>query len=406
MNILLCPMSDPGFLYPVLAIGRELRRRGHVVHVLGAQAAGAAVAEAGFGLLPAAGYGAPESFDVARWFLEAAGQRAAVARAAREVAADALLTSVLCPGALLAAEALELPVVVVGLAAYLWDYPAGGEGEPDRPAARAWRTRDMTERYAVAREQAGLPARPLSARRADFPLLGDAFLVRGDPALEYPGARLPSRVHHVGPCAWEPAADPAELGPLLTRLDQTGKPVVYVHLGRYFGGKSPWPRLNAMFTGGPFQAVVEVGRSRSPAPAPGPDYQVVRKPWLGPLIDRAGLVLSSGTTAPVLAALLRGRPLGLTPEGAEQPLLAQACARFGAARLIPAGPSAEPFAALRECWADGSLRDRAAELGRRLAAAGGPALAAGIVERAAAGRTGPAGRPVLRQPERPAAAAR
>ncbi len=34
MNVLLCPLNDPGYLYPALAVGRELRRRAHTVHVL------------------------------------------------------------------------------------------------------------------------------------------------------------------------------------------------------------------------------------------------------------------------------------------------------------------------------------------------------------------------------------
>ena len=35
MNILMCPLSDGGYLYPSVAIGRELRRRGHRISVLG-----------------------------------------------------------------------------------------------------------------------------------------------------------------------------------------------------------------------------------------------------------------------------------------------------------------------------------------------------------------------------------
>ena len=52
-----------------------------------------------------------------------------ILRAAALVRADALVTSVLCHGALLAAELLDLPVVVLGLAAHLWDYAAGGGEE-------------------------------------------------------------------------------------------------------------------------------------------------------------------------------------------------------------------------------------------------------------------------------------
>jgi UDP:flavonoid glycosyltransferase YjiC (YdhE family) len=235
--------------------------------------------------------------------------------------------------------------------------------------------------YAAVREQAGLALR---GARED-PLLGDAFLLRGDPALEYPGAVLPDRVHHVGPLAWEPAADRAEVEAIEAHLRRSGKPVVYVHLGRFFGGTDQWPALNAAFADGPFQGVVEQGRSTDPRPDPGADILLVRKRWMGPLIDRAGLVLTSGTSAPVLAALLRGRPLGVSPNGSEQPLLAGACVRAGVAVRIPGVPTPEPSALLASAWRDHGLRMRAGAFGRRLAAVHSAARAADVIERVAYG---------------------
>jgi len=377
VNILLCPLSSPGYLYPSIAIGLELRRRGHRVSVLGPAAAEPLLAEAGLPLLATERYGGRRSFDVRRWNREAPGQYQAIRRAARDVQADLLVTSVLCHGALFAAETLDVPVVVIGLTAHLWAYAAGDEAEPDWPASRAWRTRELLRFYNEAREQVGLPAR--SATGAGYPLTGAALLLRGDPCLEYPGAVLPERVHHVGPCAWEPAADPAELDDVLDRLDRVGKPVVYVHLGRIFDGTSPWPRLNAAFTDGPFQAVVELGRSQDPRPAPGADLVVVRKPWMGPLIDRACLVLTTGTSAPVLNALLRGRPLGLSPDGSEQWLLGEACVRAGVAMYVSNDPGRDPIGTLESLQRNGGLRARAVEVGHRLAAADGGSRAADVI---------------------------
>nr|BFE80741.1 hypothetical protein GCM10020093_033420 [Planobispora longispora] len=297
MKVLVCPLSDPGYLYPSIAIGRELRRRGADVHVLGGREAGTPATAAGLPFLAARDYGAgPASFSVARWVRQEAGQYHAVRRAAREVGADLLLTSVLCHGALLAGERLGLPVVVVGLAAHLWEYRSGGGAEPELPAARLWRSREMLAAYRRSRERLGMTPRdgghplpgvtppadthslpgvtspadthslPGITSPADaHPLSGAALLLRGDPVFEFPGAVLPERAHHVGPCSWEPDPDPDELGLILDRLERVGKPVVYVHLGRVFGGTSPWPRLEAAFTGGPFQAVVELGRTPAPA---------------------------------------------------------------------------------------------------------------------------------------------
>lgn len=373
MNVLLCPLSDGGYLYPAIAAGRELRRRGHAVSALGRGRARPVLAEAG---LP---FTAAESgFSAACWGSTGMEQYLATMRAATQARADVLVTSVLCHGALVAAEVLDIPVVVIGLAAHLWDYQDGGAGEP-LGQTRAARTRDMVAHHAGLREQAGL--RPRRHPQPQRPLLGAALLLRGAPGLEFPGAVLPAGVHHVGPLPWEPAADPAEAGELLARLDRTAKPVIYVHLGRFFEGINLWPALNAAFTAGPFQAVVERGRSRDPRPDPRADIVLVHKPWLGPLIDRAGLVLTSCTSAPVLAALLRGRPLGVAPNGAEQPMLAAACLRAGVAVRIPRTVTRDPAAPFRSAWRDPGLRGRARALGRELAAAGGAVLAADLIER-------------------------
>ena len=71
-----------------------------------------------------------------RWHREIPAQYEAIRRAARDVHADVLVTSILCHGALLAAEALDLPVVVVGFAAHIWAYQ-DANGEPPSPL-HAW----------------------------------------------------------------------------------------------------------------------------------------------------------------------------------------------------------------------------------------------------------------------------
>ncbi|MFD0276444.1 glycosyltransferase [Kitasatospora sp. NPDC127111] len=385
MNILLCPLSDGGYLYPAIAAGHELRRRGHRVGLLGRSSAAPVAAEAGLPFAAAEDFGGRRAFSATWWGTTGVAQYRAVVRAARQARADLLVTSVLCNGALLAAETLDIPVAVIGLSVHLWDYRGGGEGEPQFGRTRENRTRECLDLYAATREQAGLAGRPSrwAPHRSGGPLLGEALLLRGDPGLEYPGAVLPERVHQVGPLTWEPAADRAELAEIRAHLERSGKPVVYVHLGRFFGGGTPWPRLNAAFTGGPFQAVVEQGRSTDPRPAPGADVLLVRKPWLGPLVDLAGLVLTSGTSAPVLAALLRGRALGVSPNGSEQPLLAGALLRAGVAVHVPRTAAPDPSGPIEAAWRDDLLRERARRLGRRLAAADGAARAAEVIERVA-----------------------
>src|SRR5688572_27217162 len=117
MRILLCPLSNPGYLYPALAVGRELRRRGHVVEVLGGPKAEHPAAAAGISLLaavelvdrgPEAVTVAARVFDVSHWFRQGAAQYHAITRAIRLLRPDVLLTSVLCHGALLAGEVSDL----------------------------------------------------------------------------------------------------------------------------------------------------------------------------------------------------------------------------------------------------------------------------------------------------------
>jgi UDP:flavonoid glycosyltransferase YjiC (YdhE family) len=383
VKILMCPLSDRGYLYPAIAVGRELHRRHHDVQVLARSTAAPALRIAGLPMLPDVNAGGTAAFSVSHWYDTVPAQYAAVLQAARALRPDVLVTSALCLGPLLVAEVLDLPVVVLGFGAHLWNYEAGAEDEPEFPsgirAGRAWITRELLRRFELARDQVGLNAR--AAPFGDQPYLGTVTLLRGDPELEYPGAVLPARVHHVGPCEWEPPADPGWLGELAARLDEVGKPAVYVHLGRVFGGTDPWPRLNAMFAGGPFQAVVEQGRSADPRPVPEADIHLVRVPWMGPLIDRSELVLTSGTSAPVLNALVRGRPLGVSPNGSEQPLLAEACVRAGVAVRVRAD-AADPVGVLSAMRQNGSLYRRAARLADRLAATDSCTRAADFVENA------------------------
>ncbi|MGF1428623.1 glycosyltransferase [Kitasatospora sp. LaBMicrA B282] len=384
MRILLCPFSDPGYLYPTIAVGIELQRRGHQVFLLGRESAQAAATSAGLPLIPVADRGMG-TMSVRLWFRRQRDQYQTVRNVARDLQPDLIVTSVLCHGSLLAAETLDIPAVVLGLTAHLWNYRAGAEDEPELPTRRHWRTQETLRFYHNARSEAALPA--CSDATASRALLGAAFLLRGAPAFEYPGAQLPDGVHHVGPCPWEPQPDPEALGQVERFESRSDKPLVYVHLGRSFQGVELWPRLNAAFTDTPFRAVVELGRSDEPTADPRADILTVQLPWMAPLIQKSRLVISSATSASVLSALTHGRPLLVGPAGSEQPLLAEACTRAGVARHLPEDASPEIPRALAEALHDEGLHRRAQALGHSLRRAGGTTLAADHIEHAAGTRT-------------------
>ncbi|MFF8322882.1 glycosyltransferase [Streptomyces bobili] len=370
MRVLLCPLNDPGYLYPTLAVGRELRRRAHTVTVLAGPRAVPAVTAAGLGTSAVTD---GTALSVGHWTVRGPQQYDAVARAVRRLRPDVLVTSVLCHGALVAAEAAGVPVVVLGLAAHLWPYRDAGQADT---CGRAWRLTETLKHYGAVRELAGLA--PRRDRFPDTPLLGTAFLLRGHPVMEAPDAELPPAVRHVGPCWWEPEPPAAEPPP-------GDKPLAYVHLGRTFGGTSLWPRLNAAFTAGTHRGVVELGRSGAPEAAAGADLIVGRRPWMSPLVDRADLALTNATSAPVLAALLHGKPLLVAPNGSEQQILAAGCLRAGVARRLPGpgAPARELRAAVADTARDPELRARAEEVGGLLADGKSETRAADAVESAA-----------------------
>ncbi|MFH9829379.1 glycosyltransferase [Streptomyces bobili] len=381
MKVLLCPLSDPGYLYPAIAVGRELRRRGHHVTLLARHDTGPTAAAAGIPLTAVNDDNGTGTLSVCSWPRYQLDQYRVILAEARLQQPDALLTSVLCHGALLAADELDIPVIVLGLAAHLWPYPVGGHGEPEIPAQRHWRLRETIRFYNELRDEAGFT--PFDHHAAARALLGTRFLLRGDPVLEYPGARLPADVHHVGPCLWEPNHDPAELDRLLGDPPSNGKRLVYVHLGRSFQGVGLWPQLNSAFTGGPFRAIVELGRSDNPTPHPDADITTVQLSWMAPLVEHVDLVITSATSAPVLTALTRGRPLLVAPAGSEQPLLAEACVRAGVALKLPERATSD---FLLKALGNSPLHLAATQLGARLTAAGGAPLAADHIERATMAR--------------------
>ncbi|MFF7633027.1 glycosyltransferase [Kitasatospora sp. NPDC008050] len=387
MNVLLCPLADPGFRYPAIAVGLELRRRGHTVRMLDAAPDLETPTPAELDPLAVADLADPRSFRVRRWFLHSHPQCQAVLHAARESRPDVLVTSMLCHGALLAAELLDLPVVVLGLAAHLWPYRREGRQEEAPVVQREWRLRETVAQYQQARAACGLA--PLDDRSAHRALAGSALLLRGDPLLEEEGAELPSGIRQIGPCWWEPPPPEQELAQLDAHTDRVGKPVVYVHLGRSFGGRSLWPRLNSIFRQGPYQAVVELGRSGAAQQEPGTDIVVVRKPWMAPLVQRSLSVLSNASSAGVLAALLGDRPLVVAPAGGEQHVLAEACLRAGVAVRLPAagGPNEldphDGWDALRAAVDGPAVHRSVGVLGERLRQAKSEAVAADAVEAAA-----------------------
>src|SRR5256885_1161591 len=115
MRFLFCSFSSPGFLFPLVGLAVELRRRGHDVDFASGLPAGHVLETAGFSRVPR-GATDGESFDISKWHhplanaIDAKHAEFAIHRARP----DAIVTHHLCLSALTIGERHGLPVAVMG----------------------------------------------------------------------------------------------------------------------------------------------------------------------------------------------------------------------------------------------------------------------------------------------------
>jgi MGT family glycosyltransferase len=100
------------------------------------------------------------------------------------------------------------------------------------------------------------------------------------------------------------------------------------------------------------------------------------------VLSKAAAVLCNGGSGAVMGALVRGRPLVLTPLAADQPENALRCAERGVGISLGRVPlSASAIRdAVRRVLNESSFRVRAEELGGKLASLDGPGRAAELLE--------------------------
>jgi UDP:flavonoid glycosyltransferase YjiC (YdhE family) len=305
-KVLLCPLASPGFAFAAIAVGRELRARGHEVALTTSPWLVPLVRGEG---IPAVADDDGGHFETSRWHDPAAivGQARAVERALEAFAADVLVTTALALGPLIAAERAGLPVAVIGLMTPL--------------LASGSRTRRVELQAALDRGRAAAGLPPVAIDR----LLGDCHLTRGIP-------ELVDGPHPVGACAWEPRT-PEVVSGWLAAARADGRRVLLVHEARGFGAPG---FLAALWAALPADMVVAASTSRMDRPLVAPDGALV-----GPIVPHGAIaqqavaVVCSGTTAVALAALEHGVPLVVVPAGGEQPDVARLVERAGLGVTVP-----------------------------------------------------------------------
>jgi MGT family glycosyltransferase len=389
-----------GHLFPLTPILDELRARGHAVAVR--------TLASEVGLMERRGFSAAaidprvEAVEHDDW--RARTPQGALRRAVRTFCAraehdapdlrsaidaeqpDALLVDVQSWGALAAAEAWGGPwasFCPYPLPLPSRDAPPFGPGLPPARSA-AGRLRDRALRPLVFGTLERTVVAELNGVRAGLGLGEvDATTMFTRPPLllymtaepfEYPRSDWPGSVRLVGPCAWDPPADPPAW------LDDVRRPLVVVTTSSEFqdDGRLVRTALEALA-----DEEVEVVATLPAAGAAGVDVPANARvlPFVphGPLLDRAACAITHGGMGATQKAIARGVPVCAVPFGRDQLEVARrvevsgAGTRLAARRLTPGRLRAQ----VRKAMARRAGAERTAAA---FARAGGPAAGADAFE--------------------------
>ncbi|MEO9080359.1 MAG: glycosyltransferase, partial [Rhodanobacter sp.] len=372
-HIVIATVGSLGDLFPFLAVGQELRARGHRVTVATHAMHRQAIEQAGLDFADASGM--PEPADraevTARAFHPWRGPRFVVhdlaaldVQASYEklaplcASADLLLTSTLAFAGQIVGEQLSAAGRLCWLSAVLapmgfmsvFDPPATGMAmldhlvgrSPARARVLAWlvdrRSHAWTAPVRRFRRRLGLPAQSSRGN----PLLQGQFAAQGTLALfpTWLGAPQPDWPAHVHVCGFARYRQAAELdAALLAFLDAGPPPLVFslgstaVHAGETFLRESLKTTLAlgqraVLFTGSPEM------RTRLPTNLP-PTIHLVDYAPHAALFPRASVVVHHGGIGTSAEALHAGRPMLVVPHGFDQPDNAARLRRLGVAEVLP-----------------------------------------------------------------------
>jgi UDP:flavonoid glycosyltransferase YjiC (YdhE family) len=390
-----------GHLYPLTPILAELRSRGHEVSVrtLGSQVE----LMRGLGLDAAPIDPAIEAIPQDDW--RARGQQAALRRsvgvfcaraahdapdlkrAIEEERPDACLVDIQTWGGLAVAEAWGGPWAAFcpyPLPLPSPDAPPFGPGlPPARGPLGGLRDRALrplvfgtVERIIVSQlneVRAGLGLGPVDATTMFTrpPLL---LYMTAEP-FEYPRSDWPDSVRLVGPCAWDPPADPPEW------LDQVERPLVLVTTSSEFqdDGRLVRTALEAL-KDEPLEVVATLPAADASGIEVPANARVLPFVPHAPLLERAACAITHGGMGATQKAIARGVPVCAVPFGRDQLEVARRVEVSGAGTRLPAKKlSPERLRAkVREAIAKRAGAERIAEA---FARAGGPVAAADEFER-------------------------
>ncbi|MDJ0729703.1 MAG: hypothetical protein QNJ33_06885 [Crocosphaera sp.] len=331
MKFLFCSHSNYGSIYPAIGVAKRLHNRGHKILFLTSSKLGKMIKKSGFELVPCAEKD-NLGFRIYSWFKPStvAIQVKYLEDAIKQFAPDVIVGQNLTLGPLITRRLYDIPVAILGLAAYL--YPASESLLKRSPQTESeeqlvWRYGEMMKTYNEACQL--LKLSPSSANYRETPLLGDLFLLRTVPELEGNINTLPKQVHFVGDCLWEPSVFDTQLSAWLQQLEDAKKPLIYVQPGRSFEDPKFWPYLVDALKNRPVSVVASVGRMDGEI-GEIPDNFFIRKHIpQGLILPKAKAVISSGHSTAVLGAITHGLPSLIIPCGSGTEDIAERCQNAG-----------------------------------------------------------------------------
>src|SRR5262245_23805927 len=122
MNVLICAMDAPGFVYQAIGLAKAIEARGHRAACVASASTASAFAAHGVERIPTPGTDG-NSFRLLMWATVEATllQLRHLRHAIRAVRPDAIVASPLGYGPAIAAELAGVPLVVIGGLTFLWD---------------------------------------------------------------------------------------------------------------------------------------------------------------------------------------------------------------------------------------------------------------------------------------------
>lgn len=168
-----------------------------------------------------------------------------------------------------------------------------------------------------------------------------------------------------------PHARPGTHTPVTWPLDDASRARVLVTLGTVFGDETLLTDIIDSIDTTQRQVVATVGATTAKADREAVRYSPFRP--MGELLEGADVVVSAGGAGTVLAALSRGIPLVLLPQGADQFINAQRAAEAGAAVVVETPH--EVGAAIAQALEESSFMEAARRIQAEIAGRPAPAAA-------------------------------